>query len=349
MAKTTKGTTQKRRSKGDGSIFPNKKGGWTSRYRKKGLPDKEFTATSKAEAKKLLDDWKVKISIEDAVTSNIMVENYAKKYLFRKSLCIVAGTYKQTSMDRLENTYTKHLSNTEAVKKNFRNLTAADISATILSKQDTLSHSSLRKIYLFWSGMINSAIEIGELPKNYNIMKQVTMPDESVLKVKTKDIQILTNTHQEIIKQTAMAYSSNKNQRFLYRYGPAILFMLNTGLRAGEMLALDKNSIIPYLDRKGVKITQTLSRIKNRAKNADSKTKLILTTPKYPKSRRIVPLNKEAEFALSCMLSLYEKNRYDENLIMSTQNGLPPNIQNLENTLKKFVSVPDFQTITCMH
>ena len=29
MARTTKGTQQKRRSKGDESLFPNKRGGWT--------------------------------------------------------------------------------------------------------------------------------------------------------------------------------------------------------------------------------------------------------------------------------------------------------------------------------
>lgn len=161
------------------------------------------------------------------------------------------------------------------------------------------------------------------------------MPDESALTIATKDIQIISEEHQEIIKKVAMAYSPNKNQRYLYRYGPAILFMLNTGLRAGEMLALGRNCIVPYLGRKSVKITQTLSRVKNRGNNAGSKTKLILTPPKYPKSRRTVPLNREAEFALSCMLSLYGKNRYDESLIMTTQNGLPPNIQNLENTLKK--------------
>ena len=86
MATTTKGTQQKRRSKGDGSIFKNKRGGWTARYRKKGLPDKEFSAPTKGEAKKLLDEWKVKIAIQDAITSNIKVCDYAQKYLYRKSL-----------------------------------------------------------------------------------------------------------------------------------------------------------------------------------------------------------------------------------------------------------------------
>ena len=69
MARTTKGTQQKRRSKGDGSLFPNKRGGWTARYRKKGLPDKEFNAPTKGEAKALLDDWKIKVAIQDAITS----------------------------------------------------------------------------------------------------------------------------------------------------------------------------------------------------------------------------------------------------------------------------------------
>ena len=85
MAKTTKGTQQQRRSKGDGSIFPNKRGGWTARYRRKGLPDKEFNASTKGEVKKMLDDWKVKVAVQDAITSNIKVADYAEKYLYRKS------------------------------------------------------------------------------------------------------------------------------------------------------------------------------------------------------------------------------------------------------------------------
>ena len=55
MATTTKGTQQKRRSKGDGSIFKNKRGGWTARYRKKGLPDKEFSQRISEETTGLME------------------------------------------------------------------------------------------------------------------------------------------------------------------------------------------------------------------------------------------------------------------------------------------------------
>lgn len=333
--KTTKGTQQKRRSKGDGTIFPNKRGGWTARYVKKGLPTKEFTASTKGEAKKLLDDWKIKVAVQDAITTNIKLYEYAEKYLFRKSLSVEAGKFKQTSYDRIERTYNVHLRDSDAMKKTFSNLTAGDIAATINAKKDILSYSSLRKIYLFWSGMIKNAIDLEELPKSYNIMKNVEMPDESVLTVETKEIQIIPPDQQKIIKEIAMEYSPNKNERYLYRYGPAIVFLLNTGLRGGELIALGRSSIVPYLDRRGANITRTLSRVKNRDKDAKSKTKLILTKPKYNNSVRTVPLNKEAEFALSCMMNLYEKNRFDGDLILSTQNGYPPMIQNLGNTLKK--------------
>lgn len=183
--------------------------------------------------------------------------------------------------------------------------------------------------------MINEAITLGELPKSYSILKQVEMPEESVLPIETKKIQIIPPEHQHIIKDVAMEYSPNKNERYLYRYGPAIVFLLNIGLRAGEMLALGKSNIIPYRNRRGAKVTHTLSRVKSRDKNAKSQTKLILTAPKYPNSLRTVPLNKEAEFALSCMLDLYDENRFNKDLILTTQNGASPNIQNLEKTLKK--------------
>lgn len=188
MAKTTKGTQQRRRSKGDGSIFPNKRGGWTARYRRKGLPDKEFNATTKGEVKKMLDDWKVKVAVQDAITSNIKVADYAEKYLYRKSLSVEAGKYKQSSFDRIERTYNSHLRDTDAVKKTFSNLSADDIAATINAKKDTLSYSSLKKIFLFWSAMINNAIELGELPKSCTKMNRISMPDESVLTVETKEI-----------------------------------------------------------------------------------------------------------------------------------------------------------------
>ncbi|MFR2371301.1 MAG: hypothetical protein ACLS8T_27045 [Anaerobutyricum sp.] len=129
------------------------------------------------------------------------------------------------------------------------------------------------------------------------------MPEKSVLPVETKEISIIPPEHEQIIKEIAMEPSPNKNERYLYRYGPAIVFLLNTGLRGGELLALGQSSIVPFLGRRGIKITHTLSRVKNRETGSKKKAKMILTPPKYPNSLRTIPLNKEAEFSLSCMMA----------------------------------------------
>ena len=277
----------------------------------------------------------------------------ANKYLFRKSLMVEAGKFKQTSLDRLEKTYENHLKDTDAFSKTFSNLTADDITATINAKKEILSYSSLKKIYLFWSAMIKTAISLGELPKNFSdILNRVIMPEESVLPVETKEISIIPPEHEQIIKEIAMEPSPNKNERYLYRYGPAIVFLLNTGLRGGELLALGQSSIVPFLGRRGIKITHTLSRVKNREAGSKKKTKMILTPPKYPNSLRTIPLNKEAEFSLSCMMELYDKNRVFPDLILSTQNGVSPTIQNLANTLKKIckrAEIPEYNLHALRH
>ena len=83
----------------------------------------------------MLDDWKVLVAIEDAVTTNIKIEQFAQKYLFRKGLAVEAKKYKQSSLDRIERTYEVHLKDSEAFNKTFSNLTSEDIAATIYSKK----------------------------------------------------------------------------------------------------------------------------------------------------------------------------------------------------------------------
>lgn len=307
--------------------------GWTSRFNQKGLPPKEFTGKTKAEAKKKLDDWKIKVAIEDVIKSNIKVSQYADKYLSRKLLSVESGHYKQSSYDRVEYVYRCHLQNNEVLKKAFPNITAADIASTINAKKDSLSYSSLKKIYNFWTAMIKHAKETGELPPSYNIMKDVELPDESVLAVQTKEIEIIPEKYVPIIKEIAMSPSPNPNERFLYKYGPVIVFLLNTGLRGGEMLALGRSSCVKTGNRYAIQITRTLSRVINREKDAKSKTKLILTKPKFPNSVRTIPLNKEAEYCWFLMQDLYDENLFNKDLVIASENDWPPNLQILRNTL----------------
>lgn len=246
-------TKKKRRCKGDGALFKNSRGTWTSRYK-----GKEFTASTKSEAKSKMDQYKVLVSFGETFSKRMSVKQYGEKFLY----------------------------------------------------------STIRKAYLFLSAMITFGVEHKDFPKSYDPLLTVELPNEAVLHVKTKQISIIPDDQIEIIKKVAM--SVKKDGTLEYRYGPLIVFGLNTGLREGELLALSRNGIRNYgSGRRGYHVSEGVSTVRNRDKNATSKLKRVITSPKYPRSIRTVPLNKEADYCLNMMLELYEKNEFREDLIVS--------------------------------
>ena len=94
-----------------------------------------------------------------------------------------------------------------------------------------------------------------------------------------------------------------------------LLLMLYTGLRVGELSALQVTDISDGI----VSITKTLERIKNTDPNAKTKTKIVISTPKSPSSIRDIAL---IDFIIELYKKLYKghnsgflltgKNRYVE-------------------------------------
>ena len=75
-----------------------------------------------------------------------------------------------------------------------------------------------------------------------------------------------------------------------------LLLMLYTGLRVGELSALQVTDISDGI----VSITKTLERIKNTDPNAKTKTKIVISTPKSPSSIRDIAL-------INFIIELYKK------------------------------------------
>ena len=162
------------------------------------------------------------------------------------------------------------------------------------------------------------------------------MPDESAVGVKTKQIQIIPDESIEKIKEVALSYKPDGT--LSYRYGPALVFMLNTGLREGEMLGLSKNGILKDDEgRKSIHITETVSNVKNRDKRISKHYTQIVTPPKYPRSNRIIPLNQEAMKCLDIMLDTYGKHQVREDFIVCTSTGNFPTSRNIQETLDRIL------------
>lgn len=335
MAESTK-TKRTRRMKGEGTIFQNSRGTWTARFSMKGYPTKEFTGKTKTEAKSKLDQYKILIATGNINTMKLTLGEYSLHFLFYKSQQVNRKTLKQTTYDRLEAVFNSFIKDHVISNVLMCNLRPTDIQNLIDELQPNYSFSTIKKVYLFIHSMVKHGMAQKDFPENYDPFVTVELPDETAVGKQTKKIEILPQQSLEDFKQVAL--SRNPDGTLAYRYGPALVFALNTGLRKGELLALSKNNIITDKEgRKLIHITETVSCVKNREKNASTSYTQIITPPKYPRSNRRIPLNQEAEMCLEIMLNSYEPNTTREDLIISTQNGNIPMHRRIQDTMDKIL------------
>ncbi len=326
-----------RRSKGEGTIYQNKKGRWIAKINRPGMTPKEFSAKTKAEAKAKLDEYKFLMQSGEVINLKATVEQYGMKYLHFKNEQVQRNNFKQSSYDRLECVYENNIKPYPISKVLMTNLTSSDIQYHIDSLQADYSYSTLKKIYLFFHAMINHGIKQKDFPKSYDPMANVELPDESAVGVKTKKLETIPDDAVEKIKAVALSYKPDGT--LSYRYGPGIVFMLNTGMREGEFLAISKLNIEPNGDLGNIiHVTETVSKVKNRDKRLSNHYTQIITAPKYPRSKREIPLNSEAQMCLDIMLNTYGDHQIRSDLIVCTSTGNFPTHRNIQVTLDKILA-----------
>lgn len=343
--------TKPRRSKGDGTIFKNSKGRWIARYNRKGMPPKEFSGKTKSEVKAKLDEYKFLVQSGEAVSLKLTVEQYAIKFLHYKNQQVMRKNLKQTAYDRTECTFECHIKPHPISRILMCNLKSSDIQELIDEMQPNYSYSTIRKVYLFLHSMIKYGKTEKDLPKTFDPFVTVEMPDESAVGVKTKQIEIIPDESIDMIKDVALSYKSDGTLN--YRYGPALVFVLNTGLREGELLALSRNGIQKDNEgRKSIHISETVSNVKNRDMRIAKHYTQIITPPKYPRSNRIIPLNQEAVKCLDIMLDTYGKHQIRDDLIVCTNTGNFPTSRNIQETLDRILrkcGLPHYGTHALRH
>lgn len=125
-------------------------------------------------------------------------------------------------------------------------------------------------------------MELCRMPARENLLKQ----EKNIVYMSEQQIQAFSN------EALSYAYGSSKLK---YRYGPAFVFLIYTGLRIGELCALQWKDF--DFEKRTVSITKNLMEIYNRdygvghEKVAQYTTKISTTKTR---STRIVPLNQKA-------------------------------------------------------
>lgn len=338
MATDNKNSISKKskRDNGDGCIRKRKDGSWEARIQigtnEMGKPKiKAFYAKTQSEVKSKLKDYKKEIALGINEVSRLKVSEYIDHWLRLYKY----NSIKRSSYDRLESIFEHHVKNTIG-QFQMGNISTIDIQKLINEKSEYLSYSSVKKIVDLLNPCFSHALILGDIGKNP--MLGVVMPKQSSMKVQTKVVE--EYSEDDIKKIIDVIDSTFTKSCKLYRYSPIYQFMLNTGLRAGETLALTWDKI--DFDKKTVTVDSNISYVNNRDDKVKTKKVIIFTDTKTKNGTRVIPLNKKAIAALNEIITRNEVQNIKSEYVVCDLNGnyvTPRNFQRTLDSLLKRANV----------
>lgn len=328
-----------RREKGEGTVFQrqnNKK--WVAKIIINGKPKSRTCDTKKDAMKALRELRKLKADEERRLTLNFddyTVAQYFDLFLEYKKNQL---GFDATSYRRLESTINTH------IKPFFEFIPIKDLTGDLIQQRLTeakesgkrngqgLSFSSVKKIHDAFSSCIEFAIKIKkDIRPEDNPMFMVQMIPKKDFKEERTEVRYLVNEEnnnerERFVKEALRKYSTGN---YVYKLGPALVFMMNTGLREGEMCALARTDV--NLKDKTVYVHNNVKVIKD--EDGAWKTILVTEDAKY-NSIRYVPLNARAIEMAELMMKLYPAIDEIDRLIYTRNKTLFPPLE-LNKTFKR--------------
>ena len=208
---------------------------------------------------------------------------------------------KSTSFDLIENTIDLHIK-PEIGYIQIANLTYRDIQLYIIGMTDKgYAFSTIKKAYNAINASLRWAIQQDFIRKNPCV--DVKLPKQN--KRAKSDIEFFTDAEVDtIIKGALFRYKTGK---YMYKHGYAIVLLLNTGMRVGELLAL-KWKNVNFRERQ-IYVCETRHQIKDRT-DSEQKYVVVDSTTKTKSSCRYIPINDDALAALEYFRDFGYKNPY---------------------------------------
>lgn len=291
-----------RRDNGMGTIYQRENGTWVGRIKEKGRDGKTkykcFSGKSQAEVKRKIREYNQQSDAVDPTEVSFMT--YMTDWLLNAK----KGKIKDSSYDRLENT-AKHQVIPMIGDMHLSEIVTEDINSMLKSLKDNgLSYSSVKKAYDCTKAMFEYAIKKRDI--TINPMSLVEIPHES--EFEKKEIRFFTKDEaSRIVEECSRLYSTGTP---VYPYGDAFILILNTGLRMGELLGLQKSDI--DLTERVINIRRNAQVVKNRNSDGSRSTgrRVVLSTTKTYSGRRCISLNKSAYEAIQRLCKAHPESEY---------------------------------------
>ena len=321
--------TSGRKDNGDGTVYQVSQSQWKAAIQIGVKPDgrplmKQFSSTTEVGVRKKLKEFKKERGKFDPkigghkITVKDKFDQWLRTYKFPE--------LKPSSYDRLERTVETQIY-PEIGNIQFRSLTRDDVQSLIARKVSAgMSFSSIKKIYLAINACYKHDLSLPphERCAIYNPASGVSLPRERQLGGQS-EIRVYSENEINSIKNEI--YKTYKNGTRKYPYGEAYILILNTGLRMGEALALDKNDVDEINGRIHIRKNAALTKKRDaRGKKIGGYNYEVQNDVKTFSGKRWVSLNKNAKDAVSF---LKNSNPFSVALIATKNNErvLPTNFE----------------------
>ena len=311
MSNTTEKVTKTNRHYGEGSIYQRKDGRWVAKYRDEAMAKPQYLyGSTEAEVRRKLRDWKKQTARGLTACKKVFFRDYADNWFY---------TFKQhsvenSSFDRYESIYLHHIKPSLGDIQ-IASIRSEEIQNLLIEKSKTLSYSVVKKINFLLSELFQYAHSEGDIVKNP--MRNVKMPKKTLFKQK-RTILVMEDEEVQALEQVAKLTHCNGTPLFMH--ANALVFLVHTGLRCGELQAL-KWSDIDFAD-KTVTVSKNLSMIVNRdRKPGQNRKKATIKCTKTASGNRVVPLNEKAINALRDLHRIYRKMGIHSDSVLVSHNG----------------------------
>lgn len=332
--------TAKTRNYGEGSVYQRGDGRWVAKYKSDEMTKpRVLYAKSEPEAKRKLRDFKKEAARGVVECRKVLFGDYAERWLY---------TFKQHSMesssfDRYESTFLAHIKPAFGDMQ-LSKIRGTDIQKLLVSKSDDCSYTVAKFISVLLTDVFEYAHSEGDLAKNP--MRNVKMPKKTTFKPE-REIVVLENDEVRALEKAAAA--TTKKGSPLIVHAQSLVFLVHTGLRCGEYLALEWSDI--DFERKTVTVSKSLALVYDRDKSGkrlEHKTALI-KDPKTASGNRIVPLNDKAIAALRSLQAYYREQGIKSSSVAVSRNGTILYADQLRRVLRRALEYAGIEKRLTLH
>ncbi len=304
-----------KRGNGEGSISKRPDGTWWARITigvdKNGKQKrKAFYGKTRQEVQKKMTAALNEINTNTYIEpSKLTLETWLNNWFNESSL----NSIKQSTRVSYETFITKHISPVIG-KIKLQNLRPDIIQKFYNDKLENgrldgkggLSPKTIKNIHVMLHEALEQALKNGLIARN--VTEAVTLP-----KITKKEMRVLTSDEQSRL----LKLCNNENN------GIFVILALSTGMRLGEILGLKWEDI--NFKNKLLTVKRTVNRLKNYNSNIDSKTALIVNSPKTENSIRIIPLNEKILKCLKSYKTFQNEKYFKLGVHMEEDNFVFPN------------------------